>query len=72
MTDNEIIKALEHCKQQIGKHDCKKCPYVLSIGMCTTNMLNDTINLINRQKAKNTELIVNNNALKRTIQILKA
>ena len=54
--DNEIIKALEHCKRPAGKHDCENCPYVLSRGMCTTNMLNDTIDLINRQKAEIDEL----------------
>lgn len=52
MTDNEIIKALEHCKRPIGQHDCENCPYVSSRGMCTTNMLNDAISLINRQKAE--------------------
>ena len=50
LTDNDIIKALDHCKRPTGKHDCDNCPYVSSRGMCTTNMLNDTIDLINRQR----------------------
>ena len=51
MKDNDIIKALQHCKREAGKHDCKNCPYVASKGLCcTTNMLNDTIDLINHQK----------------------
>lgn len=58
MTDNEIIKALDHCKRPTGKHDCENCPYITSRGMCTTNMLNDTIDLINRQKEKNESLKV--------------
>lgn len=52
MTDNEIIKALEHCKRPIGQHDCENCPYVSSRGMCSTNMLNDALSLINRQNAE--------------------
>lgn len=52
MNDEQIVKALEHCKRPTGKHDCENCPYVYSRGTCTTNMLNDTIDHINRQKAE--------------------
>jgi hypothetical protein len=52
MTDNEIIKALERCNRPAGQHNCKNCPYYQSKGRCTTNLLNDTIDLINRQQAE--------------------
>ena len=46
MKDNEIIKALECC----AKADCDNCPN--TFGNCEQNLLNDTIDLINRQKAE--------------------
>lgn len=42
----QIKTALEHCKQPAGQHDCQNCPYVQSKGLCTTNLLNDTIALL--------------------------
>lgn len=52
MTDNEIKKALGLCKNSIGKRDCKKCAYLATKGMCIDNLLNDTLDLINRQQAE--------------------
>ena len=66
LTDKEIIKGLEHCKRPTGQHDCDNCPYVDSRGVCTTNMLNDTLDLINRQQAeiekqkRKTDVVVEN------------
>ena len=52
MTDNEIIKALECCKDgtAIG---CKKCPLYEDKGQtCITILSHNAIDLINRQKAE--------------------
>ena len=50
MTDNEIIKALECCKNA----DCQNCPRWSEewySGMCN-DFLSDVLDLINRQKAE--------------------
>lgn len=52
----KIQTALEHCKRPAGKHECDKCPYVSSRGLCTTNLLNDTIALISHLQAENERL----------------
>ena len=56
MTDNEIIKALECCTQQVG---CKGCPLVISNEMkyhggyaCAEKLRKSSLDLINRQKAE--------------------
>lgn len=50
MTDNEIIKALECCKN-IGW--CVVCPlYTTDENRCTTTMLEATLDLIQRQQAR--------------------
>ena len=46
MTDEQIIKALECCFVD----DCDNCP--CTFGNCEQNLLNGTIDLINRQKAE--------------------
>ncbi len=51
MTDNEIIKALECCKRPVGTGGCKDCPLDKD-RPCTTTMIENTLDLINRQKAK--------------------
>ena len=50
MTDNEIIKALECCKTPLSENTCVKCAFYKT-GRCSINMLNATLDLINRQKA---------------------
>ena len=51
MTDNEIIKALECCINEDGTK-CNECPYDRYCEMLGNKMLNDTLDLINRQKAE--------------------
>lgn len=55
MTDNEIIKALEYCKKPLSENTCVECAFYKT-GRCSINMLNATLDLINRQKAENEEL----------------
>ena len=50
MTDNEIIKALECCKD----NNCNECP----IEGCTDDIFGNALDLINRQKAENDSLKV--------------
>ena len=52
MTDNDIIKALENCK---NNGDCKDCilnPHVGNYGYCTSIAIEAALDLINRQKAE--------------------
>lgn len=56
MTDNEIIKALECCQSENG-NDCENCPYSVVVyrqgeGGCTNKLMQDALDLINRQKAE--------------------
>ena len=51
MTDNEIIKALECCKNK----RCVSCPYddvADKFAECSAKLVNDAHGLINRQKAE--------------------
>ena len=41
-----VLSGLLHCKQDAGCKNCVECPYYLSKGQCTTNLLNDAINTI--------------------------
>ena len=50
MTDEQIIKALECCLEDVA--NCNNCPYERYCGMYEDNMLRDTLALINRQKAE--------------------
>ena len=51
MTNNEIIKALECCAD--GTFRCDECCYEhLKFNECTPLILNDALDLINRQKAE--------------------
>ena len=52
MTDNEIIKAFEHCRKGYLTDDCIECPYVEKYPQCTNNLREDVLDLINRQKAE--------------------
>ena len=51
MTDNEIIKALECCKQNCLSK-CLSCPAGKVYEFCSQEIMNDAIDLINRQKAE--------------------
>ena len=54
MTDNEIIKAIQFCKENNTILGCRKCPYVEcdTDNGCLGELLLDTLELINRQKAE--------------------
>ncbi len=55
MNDNDIIKALECCKNSTSEEICKeKCPYHREKHWykCMGIMLGDALSLINRQKAE--------------------
>lgn len=66
MTDNEIIKALECCKDSPSYEYCSECLY----GECTSKkgclgeLLEDAIDFISRQKAEIEELKAINESLK--------
>ena len=49
MTDNEIIKALEYCKEQGITSECEKCNIKED---CRRELIAITIDLINRQQAE--------------------
>lgn len=54
MTDNEIIKALEHCTSSTTSEACNGCP-LFSTTVCTemeNGLMIYALNLINRQKAE--------------------
>ena len=56
MTDKEIIKAIEHCKNNEG-NGCRGCVfYGNEKGTCIDELLTDAFNLINRQQARIKEL----------------
>ena len=52
LTDNEIIKALECCNKPIGQAECSKCSYFETENSCAEKLINDTVGIINRQKAE--------------------
>lgn len=51
MTDNDIIKALECCNKSDNGKGCWECPYRQYCPDCLRRRNEDTIDLINRQKA---------------------
>jgi septal ring factor EnvC (AmiA/AmiB activator) len=63
MTDTDIIKALECCSE--NKTLCSTCLYRKSpVECCSSDLLKDTIALINRQKAEIEILIRKKDTLK--------
>ena len=55
-TDDEIVKALECCRT-IDGNDCSTCPYngkryEIGFSGCPNHLVNDALDLINRQKAE--------------------
>lgn len=51
MTDEDIIKALEYCNKPVRESKCTECAFNHTY-KCTHNMLNATLDLINRQQAE--------------------
>ena len=68
MTDNEIIKALECCNDGIVW--CEECPY--HENDCEMRLLIDTLDLINRQKAENSNLTSHLTSLQNDLTSAKA
>lgn len=63
MTDKEIEKALELCKDRGG---CEECPYhefVLGKRKCMDRLQGDALDYINRLKIRNEELKVTEQCL---------
>lgn len=52
MTDNEIVKALECCANELGCKNCPENPHKGNYGFCTDPLIKGAFNLINRQKAE--------------------
>lgn len=67
MTDREIMKALECCREKgLLCESCDECPNLAMGSLCIDQMLRDAINLINRQKAETKRLEVEKDNLIRT------
>ena len=53
LTDKEIIKALECCKRDFSMRNCLDCPYNKEkSAKCMSFMIEDALDLINRQQAE--------------------
>ena len=53
MTDKEIIKGLECCKRDFSMVNCLDCPYNKEKSAnCMSFMIDDALDLINRQQAE--------------------
>ena len=64
MTDNEIIKALECCKDPECAN-CKECPAYETHKDCMGCVLSEAIDLINRQRAEIERLKCDNSNIHR-------
>ena len=61
MTDKEIIKALECCKRDFSMRNCLDCPYNKEKSAnCVSFMIEDALDLINRQQAEIEKLTADN------------
>lgn len=69
MTDDEIIKALECCNRPANQTSCDDCPYQFSDEKCSSKLIIDTLDLINRQKVEIEQLEVRNAKLKKYFTI---
>jgi hypothetical protein len=71
MNDNDITKALECCR--IGGDKCRfDCPYInAGTKNCVDDLLEDAINLINRQKAEIERLNAENDKLRLEMSYMK-
>lgn len=64
MTDNEIIKALECCNHNhVWQKECFDCEYATFEGQCGNELIKDSLDLINRQKAEIEKLKLENRVL---------
>lgn len=70
LADNEIIKALECCNSTERGHCLNKCPYYNYSANCTRSMINDALDLINRQKAEVERLKGDNDILSKNLHNL--
>ncbi len=52
MTSDEIKKALECCLKTNQAYKCTECRYYNKTANCLRNLMTDTVDLINRQKAE--------------------
>jgi hypothetical protein len=64
MTDAEIMKALEYCKNQGFVSKCCECRYKNSSG-CVEHLITDALDLINRKNAEINKLTYQVNRLKK-------
>lgn len=63
-TDEEIVKALEHCASDTSGEACKGCPFD-EFGACTVEenaLAIEALSLINRQKEEIQKLVIDRNA----------
>ena len=63
MTDNEIIKALECCVKGLECKNCPANPHKGNYGYCTSLLLKDALDLINRQQAEIERLTAERDAM---------
>ena len=72
LTDNEVVKALECCKQGIDSiicGECKKCPnYEGKTGLCKEDLPTVALNLINRLQEEKEALINGQETLQKYIE----
>ena len=75
MTDNEIIKALECCKEAKLNQDCLdlKCPFATEYGcnIDKEDLRNEALDLINRQKAEIERYLHSIKLLEKDVEELK-
>ena len=74
MNDNEIIKALECCKLCSSPEDCYECPYGEGNTKrgCVGDLINDSLEFINRQQAEIERLEVELKAMRGAANSYKA
>lgn len=74
MTDNEIIKALECCKETVDDIDneskCCSCSLIQD-GWCTSTLAKNALSLINRQKEEISELQHRNSELEIELKAMR-
>ena len=69
MTDNDIKKALECLSGTAKDWDCDKCPFDSAI--CTSFVAENTLDLINRLEAENSNLTSDLTSLKKDLTSLQ-
>lgn len=67
MTDKETIKALEYCTNE-SDGECKECEYDKYYPRCVPKLLEDALDIINRQKAEIERLNNNISAMAVTLR----